>query len=236
MRAEVIGIGWVTAEGLGRGRQPGSFSLKAGALPPVSRKDVFADPYQRFGRLDEFSRIGLAAIAFALRDAGVEEWQRKRLHALIAGTLYGCLSTDIDYFATALSDGGQLASPNLFAYTLPNCFLGEAAIRFGLTGPGYVVSERETGGLTALRLGVETIAWDEAETAVAGICDLPRSAVLESSGPERPGAVFLVLRRCGTGEGEPLGEVGVDAAGELMVSGRKVAGLEHLVQELRKGI
>ena len=38
---------------------------------------------------------------------------------------------------------GRLSSPNLFAYTLPNSFAGEAALRFGLTGPTLVVNGGE---------------------------------------------------------------------------------------------
>ena len=61
-----------------------------------------------------------------------------------------------------IPEGGALASPNLFAYTLSNCFTGEAAIRFGLTGPSYVVGEPGPQGFTSLSLALESLADGEA--------------------------------------------------------------------------
>ncbi len=52
----------------------------------------------------------------------------------------------MEYFEQVIANGGNLASPNLFALTLPNIFLGEAAIRFGLTGPGFAVNCSAAGG------------------------------------------------------------------------------------------
>lgn len=233
MKAIVLGIGWVTAAGLGRGRQEGPFTLDGGEMPAVARKDIFAEPDQRFGRLDPFSRVGLAGIALALQDAGLDRWQQKRPIALIAGSRYGSLATDSDYFTSVLPQQGRLASPNLFAYTLPNCFLGEAAIRFGLTGPAYVVSGAETDSLAPLRLALETIAWQDADVAVAGSCDLPRPPFLGVDAADRPGAVFLVLARPGSELGEALGEISLDRQGKLLVGGEPAIDLEKTVQRLR---
>ena len=64
----------------------------------------------------------------------MDHWQQKRRVAILAETYSGCLETDCDYFTTVIPEQGALASPQLFAYTLSNTFLGEAALRFGLTG------------------------------------------------------------------------------------------------------
>jgi 3-oxoacyl-[acyl-carrier-protein] synthase II len=231
MTADVLGIGWVTVGGLGRGREDGRFALQPGALPIPARKDVFAEPDLRFGRLDPFSRVGLAAIALALQDAGFDRWQEKRPYALIADSRYGCLATDSDYFDTVLPQDGRLASPNLFAYTLPNCFLGEAAIRFGLTGPAAVTSSGDASGLAPLRLALETLAWGEAAVAVAGICDLPRPPLLGEDAADRPGAVFLVLAVPGSHQGAP--EIVLDSQGTLLIEGKPMTDLEETVQRLR---
>ena len=106
--------------------------MTSGPIPPVAREDVFPEPNLRFGRLPQYSRVGLAAVAFALRDAGMEQWKTKRFAGLVASTRAGCLATDIEYYNTVLPEGGGLPSPNLFSCTLPTCFLGEAAIQFGL--------------------------------------------------------------------------------------------------------
>ena len=195
MTAVITGIGWVTAAGPGCGSQGDPFALTPGPLPAVTRKQVFAEPNQRFGRQSEYSKIGLAAIAFALRDAGLESWTAKRPVGMIAASRLGCLATDMAYFDTAIPDSGALASPNLFAYTLSTCFLGEAAIQFGLTGSALVVNETTPGGLTCLRMALESLAWEEGETTLAGICDLPPPPAVAPAVAPAAGAVFMVLER-----------------------------------------
>ena len=125
----VVGIGWITSQGPGRGREAREFSLTSGPIPPVAMEDVFPEPNFRFARLPQYSRVGLAAVAFALRDAGMEHWKAKRSAGIVASSRVGCLSTDIEYYNTVLPGDGGPPSPSLFSSTLPTCFLGEAAIQ-----------------------------------------------------------------------------------------------------------
>lgn len=192
MKAWIKGIGWVTPAGFGLGGEAERQPLCHGELEIPKRKQVFEKPDMRFGRLDEFSRIGLAAIAFCLRDAEREEWDEKRPIGIVAASRYGCLKTDIAYLETMIPDQGKLASPNLFAYTLPNCFLGEAALRFGLSGSSMVLNQTDPGRLGALRYALEELAWSEQEGVVAGVCDL---AVKDFDQGDKPGALFLLLER-----------------------------------------
>jgi 3-oxoacyl-[acyl-carrier-protein] synthase II len=190
---DISGIGWVTSTGMGCGKDHSAFDMSSIPLPPIERKSVFDRPDKNFGRMDEFSRLGLAAVTFALRDAGLEHWESKRNIGIIAATGYGCLWTDIDYYKTVIPKGGILASPNLFAYTLPNCFLGEAAIRFGLTGDSYVINVSSISDLTCLRLALNSLAIGETDKIVCGFCDLGRPAQLEGQDTTTPGALFLVI-------------------------------------------
>jgi len=201
MKIFVTGIGWVGAAGMGTGRGSAPFSLPPGNLPHISRHEVFPDPDSRFGRLDAFSRLALAGVALALRDAGIEKWTEPRAVGIAASTTYGCMGTDLDYLAT-LGEAPGLASPQLFAYTLPNVFLGEAAIRFGLTGPTVIVSDEEGTGTAALETALDYVAGGGG-TALAGICDLARPALLPERPEPPPGALFLVLEQRPTLE--PLG-------------------------------
>ena len=121
----ISGIGWVTAAGMGCGRDHDDFSMPNRPLPAIDRKSVFDRPDKNFGRMDEYSRLGLAAVTFALRDAGLEQWESKRDIGVIAATGYGCLWTDIDYYETVIPHEGTLASPNLFAYTLSLIHISE---------------------------------------------------------------------------------------------------------------
>ena len=139
----ITGIGWVTAAGMGCGRDYETFAMPWGPLPDINPSDMFKKPYPNFRRMDKYSRLGLTAIAIALIDAGLSEWTRERNIGIIASTVYGCLETDVDYYKTVIPDRGANASPALFSYTLANSYLGEAAIRFGLTGINYVLTEQQ---------------------------------------------------------------------------------------------
>jgi 3-oxoacyl-[acyl-carrier-protein] synthase II len=227
MEASVIGIGWVTGAGLGWGRQGSNCSFSSLPLPALTRKDVFAEPNQRFGRMSEYSKLGLAALAFALRDAGLEKWSEKRPIGVVAATKTGCLATDLDYHRTVLMEGGGLASPNLFAYTLANCFLGDAAIQFGLTGSSLAVNESREG-LDAVRIAMEDLAMGEADTMVAGICDLAAPEGYAGAVELLAGAAFLVLAAT-AGSGESYGSVTLADDGSIQFAGSAVASVVELV-------
>lgn len=228
MEASVIGIGWVTGAGFGWGRQGGACVFSDLPLPPLARKDVFPEPNQRFGRMSEYSKLGLAAVAFALRDAGLEAWSAKRAIGVVAATKLGCLTTDLDYHQTVLLQGGGLASPNLFAYTLANCFLGDAAIQFGLTGSSVAINE-EREGVDALRVALEDLAMGEAETMLAGICDLAVPEQYRGSVELLPGAAFLVLTATAEADNS-YGSVRLTQDGGVFFNGSGVGSLVELVQ------
>ena len=78
--------------------------------------------------------------------------------AIMASTVYGCLQTDADYYDTVRPEGGRLASPNIFAYTLSNTYLGEAAIYFGLTGAAFIIHEESLAGCYGLLLAMNSLA------------------------------------------------------------------------------
>lgn len=226
MKAWVKGIGWVSPAGYGMGRDGCEQPLCQGSLEIPTRKQVFAKADLRFGRLDKFSRIGLAALAFCLRDAGCEEWQEKRNLGIIAASRYGCLQTDLDYLQTMLPENGKLASPNLFAYTLPNSFLGEAALRFGLTGNTLVINQTDPSGLAALRFALEELDWSSQPGILAGICDLEAPQGFGTK-DEQPGALFLLLESQTSARGSyGLLEL---AGGVLSLSGKEVADLQTLL-------
>lgn len=222
----------MTVGGLGRGRQKGDFTLTTGVLPPVTRKDIFPEPYNRFGRLDEFSRLGLAGIALALQDAGHDQWSEKRNIGMVASSCFGCLKTDLAYYDTVIPDGGALASPNLFAYTLSNCFLGEASIRFGLTGTSFVINEEDPQRLGGLHMALDSLTWGEADLMLAGFCDLEPPPELLLGGLVPPGAVFLLLG--GQDEAVPGAELAWNEAGGLSVAGHPVVSWTELVSACRR--
>ena len=227
----ITGVGWVTASGMGRGRGQNDFAMTRGRLPKVARKSVFDRPHKHFGRMDEFSKLGLAAIAFALKDAGLNEWSEKRDIGIIASTVYGCLQTDIDYFDTVIPENGELASPSLFSYTLPNCPLGEAARHFGLTGACYVINEQQPPGIASLHAAMDGIEFNEFEKVLAGICDTgcPSHISLEDTGI--PGAAFVVIEKAPESSLTPYGSISLNEDGDIIFNGKRIENLIGLIQE-----
>ena len=231
MIVAITGLGWVTAAGMGRGRENHDFAMTGGELPRVTRKLVFENPYPHFGRMDDLSRLGLAAIAFALKDAGLDEWTQKRDMGIIAATVYGCLQTDIDYFETVIPNGGIMASPALFSYTLPNCFMGEAAVCFGLTGASYVINENSPSGLASLRGALDSITLGEIEKMLCGICDQGSPPGLPLPGKALAGALFFVLEKVPGSNGSPYGRLHLDKSGPVLFNGKAIGGMIELAQE-----
>lgn len=227
MKGWISGIGWVTPAGCGLGRENSQQPLCAGALEIPKRKQVFAKADMRFGRLDEFSRIGLAGIAFCLRDAGMEEWEEKRHIGIVAASRYGCLQTDLAYLDTLIPEEGKLASPNLFAYTLANSFLGEAALRFGLAGNTLVFNHADTTSLSPLCYALEELEWSGQQAIVTGICDLPAAEGFATTN-ETPGSLFLLLSKQPLRDSLPYGELELND-GMMFFKGERVSDLSNLV-------
>ncbi|OQY06641.1 MAG: hypothetical protein B6I22_04920 [Desulfobacteraceae bacterium 4572_123] len=231
MIAYITGIGCVTAAGMGCGRNFDTFSMPEGPLPKLTSTDVFKKPYKHFGRMDKYSRLGLSAIAFALKDAGLEKWQKKRHIGIIASTVYGCLHTDIDYFNTTIPNKGLMASPNLFAYTLPNCFLGEAAIYFGLTGESFVTCDPSISRLLSLKIVMEAMACGEVEKMVCGVCDLGRPLIFIQGKEVPPGSLFLAIEKLPESNLSSYGELSLEKDDSMYFNKKKISDLTSLVNE-----
>ncbi|MCP4694583.1 MAG: hypothetical protein GY859_41520, partial [Desulfobacterales bacterium] len=106
---------------------------------------------------------------------------------------HGCLHTDDAYFRTLPGAAGGAASPALFSYTLPNCFLGEAAIRFGLTGNSFVVNTPDPAGPITPGMALGSLARGEAEQILFGCCDLEPPSFLSLKDAPLPGSVFFMI-------------------------------------------
>lgn len=204
--------------------------MTSGPIPPMTREEVFPEPNLRFGRLPHYSRVGLAAVAFALRDAGMEHWETKRSAGIVASTRAGCLLTDIEYYDTVLSQGKGPPSPNLFSSTLPTCFLGEAAIQFGLTGPTLVVNDPDEDALGAVRMALESLSWGECGTMLAGHIDLPAAPAIPGIRTPHAGGLFLVLGNARDPSTCGYGVLDLSEGGAVRHEGIEVDDLNGLVR------
>ena len=233
--AEITGIGWVTASGMGRGRAHQRFTMPRGQLPEINPADIFEKPYPNFRRMDDYSRLGLTAVALALMDAGLSEWTRRRDIGIIASTFYGSLGTDIDYYKTVIPDRGTHASPALFSYTLANSFLGEAAIRFGLTGINYVITEQRPTELAAVQTALDHITQGAIDRLLGGVCDVGCPQIFGEPSKVTPGAVFLMLEKSPTKERSFYGKLQLNRTGDLLLNGSEIKDLTTLVQKCLAG-
>jgi 3-oxoacyl-[acyl-carrier-protein] synthase II len=174
--------------------------------------------------------VGLAAVAFALRDAGMEHWETKRSAGIVASTRTGCLATDIEYYDTVLPEGGGLPSPNLFSCTLPTCFLGDAAIQFGLTGPTLIVDDPAEDALGGVRMALESLSWGECGTMLAGHIDLPAGPAIPGIRPPYAGGLFMVLTNARDSAASGYGALELSEGGAVRHEGIEIAGLNELVR------
>lgn len=206
MRIRVAGGGWVSSTGWGRAGQ--GFPGPPDAAPPrlPRGRDIFERPPARFGRFDRYTRSGLAAIALALADAGLEASDTKRPIGLVASSLAGCLETDLAFQQSAREAGGAYASPNLFSYTLPGIVLGEAALHFGLTGPTLALGDRPgQPGAAALETALALLAARACPTLLAGWIEArPESPVGDPDIDRAPQGSLFVLLDTAPGPGPAL--------------------------------
>jgi 3-oxoacyl-[acyl-carrier-protein] synthase II len=224
----VPGGAWITASGIGCISKGDKFSMPDGALPKLQKKLLSSKPEERWGRLDYFSKAGLVAASLALKDAGLDS-RESAAAGVIASTVSGSVDVDHTYFKSVVPQGGLLASPNLFAYTLPNCMLGEISIRFGLTGPAMVVSQTTGDMMSGIISGVKFISYDLCEEVIAGYCNTETcSNYFDTSC--KPGAVFLVLQK--TIDASPI----VFNGSELIYKDRVLSGLIDLMQKLTHNV
>ncbi|MBN1867133.1 hypothetical protein JW916_07545 [Candidatus Sumerlaeota bacterium] len=202
MEVYVTGGGWVAPQGYGqwsdgRGVDLSPSDSDAMALPRA--RDLFDPPLSRYGRFDRYTKAGCAAIALALRDAGLPRHDEDRVIGLVSSSLYESTQTDFDYYRTTLEQDGALASPNLFSYTLPGIVLGECAAHFTLTGPTLCLGEKDGLGMTALRAALSLLRAGKADVMLAGRIEGASSgwgeAGFEKGSQPLQGAVFVVLER-----------------------------------------
>ncbi len=239
MEAHITGIGWVTSKNSGGLKELDTFEMTTDPLPDIPIADL--GPAAR--RMDAYSRLGMSGIRHALRDAGLVErpelqvstkgtkntktdsYKKKRNIGIVTATQYACLDTDVAYHGTA--------SPALFSYTLPNTFLGEAAIHFGLTGPTYVINGRTPLDTGVLEMALDSIFFGETDMMLCGVVNPPPPRALPDAPPVSLGALFFVVERQ-TGEKPSYGSVRFNTKGLIEFDGSEIGGLAELVHQCRK--
>jgi len=202
----------------------------------LTAKNILGYAYKPFGRMDYFSKLGFSGIYKAMENAKLNKWQEKRNIGLIASTVFGCLGTDLDYFATMKPNNGIAASPALFAYTLPNSFLGEAAILLGLTGEAFVINGDDSTGIIGLSMAMTALFEDDSlDAMVCGICDAPWPEHFKNQGRLYEGALFMVLENIKKNPVNSYGTLGFDRSGMIIYNQKTVKDIVELADKVLKG-
>jgi 3-oxoacyl-[acyl-carrier-protein] synthase II len=189
----ILGVGWLTAKGYGTVNSAKEHLFAPDeTLSAAAKTGLFDRPVKNFGRLDRLSRITLAAVSLALKDAGIASSPDcKQPIGLVGGNDEGSLETDTAYFRDFLENGRKLARANLFIYTLPSSPLGEAAIHFGLTGPLLYSSGTALSAVSIMTTAAEMVSGGESSLMLAGI-SCRDEALYAVIGPSREGAICLL--------------------------------------------
>lgn len=189
----ITGGAWITPHGygcMGEGKMP-VLGTGTPVLPPD--RGLFPHPLPRYGRFDMYTRLGCAAAALTLKDAGLREGEGAEPIGMVVSSIYEVIETDMAYYQTTLEQGGVLSSPNLFSYTLPVIMLGECAVLFHLTGPTFCVGESSGPGINALQNAASVMASGKAGRMLTGWIDSPPVNMGVTEAQPLAGAIFVIL-------------------------------------------
>jgi len=155
-------------------------------IGPITKFDVSAFPV-RFGgsvrdfdvtqyitpkdarRMDEFMHYGVAAGIQAVTDSGIDfsKLDTERCGA-VCGAGIGGLGTIEQEYDNFLKGGPRKISPFFVPASIVNMIAGHLSIKYGLKGPNLGVVTACTTSTHAIRLGMRTIQYGDADMIIAG--------------------------------------------------------------------
>jgi len=235
MIVSLLGIGWITEAAPGLKPEAERDLPKGKTVSEVFLKTNSDPPYPRFGRMDAFSRTAFAAVVSALKDAGLSDRKKPNPTGIIASTSFGCVKTDLTFFQGVLSGKAIGAHPHHFAYTLPSTFLGDVSIHLGLTGPAFVIQERDPLSFTGLTSAMELLLYEKAPFMVAGAADAGIPKPFDSGKNPRPYALFMVLGSPGS-PAPGYGTIEIPGAHRIRFRGVPVHHLFDILRLSRKDV
>lgn len=230
---EIVGAGWLTVGNAGCLGKGDSFSMPVGALVDINRNLYSDNTDKRWGRLDNYSKAGIIAAALALQDTGRKQGDLPINMDMVISSVTGTLDTDRKYFESVIPQDGMFASPNLFAYTLPSCVLGEISIRFSLIGFELVLSQSGPDMLEGIKAGANCLMLGMSEQMLAGYCNVDDG--LTRSGEQcKAGSVFLVMKKTANRDGISYNGSNLVYNGEIVNDLISLMNILTYVQDRRK--
>jgi 3-oxoacyl-[acyl-carrier-protein] synthase II len=145
-------------------------SHRAALLRDFKAKDFI--PAMKIRRMNNLSRMGLAAAKLAVGEAGLEKAGFGRPEVGVAiGTAFGPVQTSIEYLREYMEKGAALAPPQLFAESVANAPGSHIAIEHGFEGFNVTFTQRESSAMTALMFACGQLMKSEANAAICGGVD-----------------------------------------------------------------
>jgi len=181
----ITGIGCVSPAGIG-GRDAALALVKGppenhGFRVPEFPLEDFLENARSFRRVAHSTKFCLAAVALALRDAGLEAGRTDGSRTgLVIGVTHGALAFSTQFHGGLLRDGPEAASPMLFAESVLNAAGGNVAIAFGVRGPVHTLIGEETVGAQAIGAAMELLRLGVVDRCVVAGTE-ERSAVIENA-------------------------------------------------------
>jgi 3-oxoacyl-[acyl-carrier-protein] synthase II len=117
--------------------------------------------------LDRAGRLLTVAATRAFADCGVAP-RNGRLTGLVAGTLFGSVTTISEFDRRQLVDGPRYVKPLDFANTVINAAAGQAAIWLGCKGVNATFAGGTTAALEAIAFGAEQVREGRSDLVLAG--------------------------------------------------------------------
>ena len=123
-------------------------------------------------RMDPFTQYGFAAACDAWEDAGLDT---EALDPTRVGVVMGCGVGGLHVVQRAGTDlaekGAKAFNPFMVSQLILNIVSGHIAIRYGISGPNYVVTTACAGGNHAITDAMHSIRRGEADVMLAGGCE-----------------------------------------------------------------
>ncbi|MFA6958011.1 MAG: beta-ketoacyl synthase N-terminal-like domain-containing protein [Thermoanaerobaculia bacterium] len=166
----LLGAGTTAAAEVDRFDTSTSGSHRAALLRDFKAKDFIS--VMKIRRMNNLSRMGLAAAKLAVADAGLEAAGFARPEVGVAiGTAFGPVQTSIEYLREYMEKGAALAPPQLFAESVANAPGSHIAIEHGFEGFNVTFTQRESSAMTALMFACGQLIKGTAKAAVCGGVD-----------------------------------------------------------------
>ncbi len=161
--------------------------------------------YPKFHKMDAYARLALLAAEPLYRMLRTDGADIENAVGLITLNGSGSAATDVEHWEPVRR--GELASPAVFVYTLPNTGAGEITIRHGAFGPSICLISEHPDPDLLLTITDDMITTQGMTHVIVGWSDI-FATPFWSGPPTLPFAGFALI---GHGAGTPLTPTGLQA-------------------------